>query len=120
MDFIDLLHITNIEKGGTFGMHRTDTPSFEFLCGEPAEAREYFISLCSDNRYIYALHKGHMADPEELSYGDRILVFDWEGNPVCQFNLPVKVNNMTLDYASPTIYAVNDMDEKFYKIDVSL
>lgn len=65
--------------------------------------------------YIYALYSGReRADPNQ-STGNKLLVFDWEGNPIKQLNLDVNVSRFAVSQNNETLYAVanDDNNEAF-------
>jgi hypothetical protein len=52
---------------------------------------EGYVDVQSDNEYIYALYSGIMKKKENSVSGDKIRVFTWEGEPVIQIDLGVRL-----------------------------
>lgn len=65
--------------------------------------------------YIYALYSGRERSDPNQSTGNKLLVFDWEGNPIKQLNLDIEVSGIAVDQNNETLYAVanDDNNEAF-------
>ncbi len=118
----DMMNTLNLKTGKVKGAHNIQGYSIADLEGALTEEKVYYKSVCSDNDHVYAIHVGHIPQSEEnyTQHSDRITVFDWEGNPVCLMKLPVSVNQIVMDAASSTIYALSEIDETIYKIDARI
>ena len=67
------------------------------------------------------MYYGHMPRDRELTfYTDKILVFDWSGNPVSELHLSKPINNMAFDAENSILYGQNELEEEIYKIDFKL
>ena len=63
------------------------TPNF----APDAQTRWGYFDLDSDESYIYALYSGKFVREENSRTGNVVHVFDWEGMPVCQINLDMRI-----------------------------
>lgn len=67
-----------------------------------------YVECASDDNYIYALYSGY-TDKEKgklASDGNRILVFDWEGTPVKEYELDQLVTCIQVDPVQKKIFAL--------------
>lgn len=72
--------------------------------------RMFFDYVTSTSRHIYALYIG---DKEEQDAGKSlILVFDWEGNPVCRLRIDASVC-FAIDTKNHRIVSINEDDSRF-------
>ena len=70
---------------------------------EKFKDNEYIYDIKSTNDYVYCLYN----NSENPSDSSSILVFDWNGTPVCKFNLSGKYDQFTIDPSLHKIYAIN-------------
>ncbi len=76
----------------------------------PYEPRMFFAYVTSTSRHIYALYIG---DEEEQDAGKSlILVFDWDGNPVCRLRIDASVC-FAIDTKNHRIVSINEDDTHF-------
>ena len=74
-----------------------------------------YLSLDSNDNYIFALYSGlhqagNYAEAGAVLRSNRIHVFDWNGNPVCQLLLDRKVKMICVDNFSLYGYDENNED----------
>jgi len=70
------------------------------------ENEEFFHTICSNPQFVFALYN-HESNENKSS----ILVFTWEGNPVCEYIIPY-ATHITFDQTKNTIIAININKEK--------
>jgi hypothetical protein len=77
-----------------------------------------FEDVYVTNKYIYALHNGKTAK-ENPYLSQSIKIFDWQGNPVVEYNTGIDMRCLAVDEDRGIIYAVayND-DDGFFLIQV--
>ncbi|MEX0662058.1 MAG: BF3164 family lipoprotein [Balneolaceae bacterium] len=118
---LDILRVENdsIEEVSQIYSHQ---PKFENQSSET----QISVMFDADNKmgywdndvteeYIYALYSGRERTDPNQSTGNKVLVFDWEGNPIEQLNLDVEVSGITVDQNNETLYAIanDDNNEAF-------
>lgn len=116
---LEILELTNGELK-TISKHHSYPPQFE----DQSQSEE-FISVVWDTdnywgyhnidvsyKYIYALYSGRkIGDSDRFFYGDKILVFDWNGNPIIQLNLDKEVSDITVSKDDTGIYGITTDEE---------
>lgn len=60
----------------------------------------------SDN-YFYLLFSGYSVKSQHRFYGNKIFVYDWEGNPVKQINLKKDIIDFVVSSDDKTLYTLN-------------
>jgi hypothetical protein len=71
-----------------------------------------YLSVDSDDKYIYALFSGVVQQPELPYYsGDEIHVFDWNGTPVGRLKIDRRLKNICVD-DNGNIYGYYDSSQK--------
>lgn len=82
----------------------------------------FFESLCVDQQYIYAacINIKITAREDGGSYirAKKILVFDWEENPIITLNLDHNIMNMSFDPVRRMMY-VWDNEDELYRCDMN-
>lgn len=75
--------------------------------------REGYVDASTTSENIYLLYSGRsVADPdietnEQASLSNRILVYDWDGNPVIQYETDVDLTSICVNESKNIIYAVS-------------
>jgi hypothetical protein len=75
--------------------------------------REGYVDVDATFQNIYLLYSGRsVADPdietnEQASLSNRILVYDWDGNPVMQYETDVDLTSICVNESKNIIYAVS-------------
>lgn len=75
-----------------------------------AENRMGYWDIDVTEEYIYTLYSGRERTDPNQSTGNKVFVFDWEGNPIKQLNLDVEVSRIAVDQNNETLYAVANDD----------
>lgn len=75
------------------------TPDNETLYG--------FLKGHVTRQFFYLLFSGSPVKSDRRFYGNKILVFDWDGNPVKQINLKNDIVDFTVSSDDRTIYTLN-------------
>lgn len=68
------------------------TPNF----APDAQTRWGYLDLDSDESYIYALYSGKFVKEENSRTGNTVHVFDWDGMPICQINLDMRIKRIAV------------------------
>lgn len=75
--------------------------------------REGYVDACSTSKYIYLLYSGrsiidaHIETNEQASLSNQILVYDWDGNPVIQYDTDVDLTTICVNKSENIIYGVS-------------
>lgn len=80
-----------------------------------ADNKRGYYDIDVTEEYIYTLYSGRDRTATNQSTGNKIFVFDWDGNPIKQLNLDVEVSKLAVSQNNETLYAVanNDNNEAF-------
>lgn len=76
------------------------------------ESRWGYQDITVTEKYIYALYSGKEKAEDRFYFGDQVLVFNWKGKPIVQFNLDNEVSNITVDASDQTLYALTRDDKE--------
>lgn len=118
----DMINIVDLKSGKVQGSHKRGSGKIADMEGVMTEApKQYFLDVCSDNKYIYALYGGHLSPERNMpNYADCIMIFDWDGVPMSRIMLSKSINKLAVDASSSTIYLLNEIDEEVYRIDSNI
>lgn len=95
------------------------TPFIEFRDGNMVGSRpdgnyyrDAFYSPLCVGEYLFVLYNGKFVDkPNYDLLATNILVFDWDGNPVCRYKLDKGVSRIAVDVERAKIYGISDNPE---------
>jgi hypothetical protein len=74
----------------------------------------------TSEKYIYLLYSGNLHTTENLAFGKKIFVYDWEGNPVKQLNLPSYISCFTvINDKEVYAYAIKENCINYFNIDLN-
>lgn len=74
--------------------------------------RDAFYSPFGGEKYLYVLFNGKFVNrPGYDLLAQDILVFDWDGNPVCRYKLDMGVSKITIDESNRIIYGISNKPE---------
>lgn len=118
---LDILHVEN-EMIEEINQIHSYPPKFE----NQSSGTQISVTFDADNKrgyydidvteeYIYTLYSGRDRTAPNQSTGNKIFVFDWNGNPIKQLNLDVEVSRLAVSQNNETLYAVanDDNNEAF-------
>lgn len=76
---------------------------------------QYFSNIASSEEHVWILFK----DPENSEPGSnsKIIVMDWDGNPLYLFDTGKQLRSIFSDFQKGTFYSI-DVDEKLYKMTI--
>lgn len=109
MLYAPIINIVDVNTGKSHSYRLSKYPKFT-----DKERYYHFLSVCSDDNYIFALYLGCV--PEDFADTSSVLFqFDWEGKIVKQYDLgmpfsKIQLNNGNLyltSYLNSDIYSVN-------------
>ena len=113
---LDILRVENDNIQEISQVH-SYPPKFENQSSETqisvmfdAENRMGYWDIDVTEEYIYTLYSGRERTDPNQSTGNKVFVFDWEGNPIKQLNLDVEVSRIAVDQNNETLYAVANDD----------
>lgn len=86
------------------------TPNF----APDAQTRWGYLDLESDASYIYALYSGKFVKEENSRTGNAVHVFDWNGMPVCQINLDMRIKRIAV--VKNKLYALYEDDDIGFEV----
>ena len=73
----------------------------------------FFADVCCNARYVYVLYNRESSVEEDINPDEsKILVFDWEGVPVREYNIPY-ASSICLDEGINRLYALNPRKEAY-------
>lgn len=81
------------------------------------EPKEYFLGITSTPRHIYALYVGD--DMERKNGKSLVLVFDWDGNPVCRMRIDASMS-IAVDEQNGRIISINEDDSQYVGVEYGL
>lgn len=84
------LNIMDTKTGEVFGIRLRNVPGFQ-----QERSFCFFSSVCSDDQFIYAIYFQKSRDEFERG-GSRLLIFDWDGNPVSNIPLEMPVEQVQI------------------------
>lgn len=78
--------------------------------GTPGEQTVYgFLKGHVTPKYFYLLFSGYNVRSPHRFYGNKIFVYDWEGNPVKQFNLKDDIVDFSVSSDDKLLYTLNPL-----------
>lgn len=67
--------------------------------------RNFYLNACASDRYVYLLCGDPYVEPSRPQIaGSTLLVFDWNGQPVMRYDLPVKLTALAVDPVDRLLY----------------
>lgn len=76
--------------------------------GTPDESTLYgFLKGCVTQKHIYLLFSGYPTKTAHHFYGNKLFVFDWEGNPVKEIRLKKDIITFSVSSDDKTLYTLN-------------
>ncbi|MBO9659382.1 MAG: hypothetical protein J7527_11210 [Chitinophagaceae bacterium] len=111
LEFFDLENGTSKRVSGPEGFAPELVP-FENNAGVTVatigpDSRYGFLRGCVTQPYIYLLFSGNNVRSPRRFYGNRIFVFDWDGNPVKQIQLKNDIIGLTVSSDDKSLYTLN-------------
>ncbi|HSH53173.1 MAG TPA: BF3164 family lipoprotein [Bacteroidales bacterium] len=72
-----------------------------------------FTDMYNLDEYIFLLYSGRTIKEfgEDMGFGRNILVFDWDGNPICNFELDMDISGFSVSNDLKRIYAIGRISE---------
>ena len=99
MYFMGQINILDTKTGNLKGFRLENSIDFTSLGEDPEKLLIYYIDICADDNYIYALYVdkpfANGAGFDEL--GDIIHILDWTGKPLHEIQLDKKVSQIAFD-----------------------
>ena len=85
------------------------------------EKQTYYCDVEVTDDYIYALFMDQPSmDSYEKEKSQEIHVFTWQGDPVCQLNIPQYITDISIDKHRGYIYGWDQINEKVYKYKIDM
>jgi hypothetical protein len=118
----DILEIYDFSDTGnikTVKRYVGDLPPAQLREGRPFLAINNKLctnSITSDNKYIYALYIGQTGEEREKSKGspcNKILVYDWDGNPVKMLKVDKEIRHISANEKQQTLYCLGRGDAEY-------
>lgn len=79
---------------------------------EVGQSKEAYFFPVAYNDEVYVLYSGKVYDYQNPDYlYNKILVFDWDGNPKRIYTLDIPIFHFDIDPATKTIYGISDNPE---------
>jgi hypothetical protein len=93
----------------------------ELIKKDPSYLSNYYMWLFTTDKYIYALFHGQSSSNYSKDLiPTEIRVFNWEGNPIAQLNIPEYLLTFSVDEDNGFIYGVSFFQEKAIRYPFSL
>ncbi len=72
-----------------------------------------YVGLATTKNYVYALYSGKLVSPESPAnaYGNNLLVFNWDGNPLIHFILDKRIICLFIDQYNHYAYGSTSMGD---------
>lgn len=107
--YLNLPQIDFIDEKGIYRTVFYPSVIYPHGVSEEQAEFEYFSSICSDDKNIYALY-----DPSHNASGDKseVLVFSWKGEAVCKYIIPF-ASSIFVDAANKRLYALHPGKEQY-------
>ncbi|MCC8145130.1 MAG: TolB-like 6-bladed beta-propeller domain-containing protein [Bacteroidales bacterium] len=120
MYLLGQINILDLQTGILKGFRLKDTEDFSALSGDPDNLSIYYIDICTDNNYIYALLVNTpFAGGEGFDKSGNLLhILDWDGNPVCEIQLDKNVFQIALDQQKGLLYGIDEDTDLVYRFDI--
>ncbi len=124
-DVFEIYDYSNIENITTICSLALNLPNANMNGALGLEDKLGAISVTSDNNYIYALYSGKtleqcLKDRSKALYSDKILIFDWDGNPCKVLNLDREVFSIAYSEMYDKLYCLgldDDLNYTIYAVD---
>lgn len=82
-----------------------------------SQSRNGFTSICSSNKYVYALYSGKLSEDPSYPYGNEVYVASWDGAETYKIILDKQINRLAVDVKDEYIYGITSgMDIIRFKI----
>ena len=78
-----------------------------------SKIRDQFVHLCAYDDFFAAMYCN--ATEREQASGlvrQSVLVFDWDGHPLCRYNLDIQASSFDFDIGRQRLYVLDPMDER--------
>ena len=80
----------------------------------------YYGGICATDKFIFALFKNQLYE----DYGEKMIpvsirVFDWEGNPIAELNIPDYLYSITIDERNGYLIGFSYFEEKILRYDIN-
>lgn len=84
------------------------------------ESKMFFIDANCTQNYIYLLISDKIIGDDFYNAirSNKILVFDWNGNPVTSLSLDIEVNSIAVDSSDKVLYAYDQGNEQLVKFNL--
>jgi hypothetical protein len=120
--YLDMIEVYNYATGeklfDIIGPEQNYPPEYETVYrGNWSEAmpckrcKKGYLSITSTNDCIYVLYPDINYFSKSGSYSKFLFQFDWEGNPVCRYELDKKVWSIAVDEQSRRLFAIDPDNE---------
>jgi len=112
-DFSDTANIKTVKR------YVGDLPPAQLREGRPSLATNNKFctnSITSDDKYIYALYIGQTGEEREKSKDspcNKILVYDWDGNPVKMLKVDKEIRHISANEKQQTLYCLGRGDAEY-------
>jgi hypothetical protein len=121
MKSMDQINIMDVATGEIKGYRNKNSPDFNYLKDDIDNIKRYYLDLCVDDKYIYALYES--MNDAEFNTGSTLNVFDWDGNFIRKILLDKAVisTSMGFDPVNKYLYidTLSEDDEEIYRYDLS-
>lgn len=113
MEMLAQINIYDIKNDKLKGFRIKETPDFEYLTRDTENYRIFFRDICVDNEYIYALYSNVRLEEDGKNYpfeGNRVLVYNWDGEIIKNIVLDHLTYEITIDPISKSLYILTTND----------
>ncbi|MGE0929570.1 BF3164 family lipoprotein [Peijinzhouia sedimentorum] len=94
----NIKHEFEVDYSAGYGMHYIPMDKMTFG----------YVDFQFGENLIYALYANQQSRP----MGNEIIVFDFEGNPICAFQLDIPLQYLIVDEVNEKIYGLNNFDQE--------
>lgn len=85
----------------------------EYVAAVSSHSTYHYLSVCSSDRYIFALYSGQKMDEPYYTTGSRIRVVSWDRSFSKELELPDRLVSIQLSPDGNTLYGINQTEEGY-------
>lgn len=118
MQSVGQINILDLRTGALTGIYQKESVSFKDLENCNLPLKYYYTSASVDNQYIFAPYSGETYWGGYPKPTDKVHVFDWSGNVICEIKIDKPIFGISYDANNHVLYG-DDHENHVYSYDVS-
>lgn len=119
MNWLEQINIINLQNNSVTSYRiKGSQDESVFRTRSGPEVYQYHDVVC-DNNTIYALYFGEPADTFKDLHGCYwVHKYDWDGNFITKYHLPIPIMSLSLDTSNNTLYGYNLEEDALYRLNI--